>query len=520
MKFQRGCGILMPVSSLASEYGIGCLSKEAYEFVDFLEKSGQGYWQVLPFGPTGFGDSPYQSFSAFAGNPYFIDPVTLKEEGLLTDGDLASFDRQRDFGSDPERVDYGKQYENREKLLLLAFRHFREQGGEETKDYQSFCKESSEWLPDYALFRAYKRKCGGKSWQEWEEPMKLRDSLAMEQEREELSEEIARTTWQQYEFWRQWNRLHAYATAHNVRIIGDLPYYVALDSADAWAHPEVFEFDEEHAPSRIAGCPPDAFSPTGQLWGNPVYDWKAQEKTGYDWWIQRIRRNLALVDVIRIDHFNGFARYYSVPSDADTAAEGKWEKGPGMSFFRALEKKLGEVPIIAEDLGEITKETETLLEESGCPGMNVLQYAFDWSESSYYLTYRQKPDSVVYTGTHDNKTTRQWIEECSDHDRDFARRFIHSENTDYGAFVWDLIREAYRSPAGLCIIPLQDYLVLGKEARINTPGTQGDNWKWRLKPHFLSEELAGAIRALSALYGRLPEQLTQHKENKSMNTEH
>lgn len=502
MKLQRGCGILMPVSSLASRYGIGCLSREAYEFVDFLEKSGQGYWQVLPFGPTGFGDSPYQSFSAFAGNPYFIDPDTLKEEGLLTDADFAAFDLSSDFGTNPERVDYGKQYENRERLLLAAFRRFREQGREEEEPYLEFLEKTKDWLPDYALFRAYKKKSGGRSWQEWEKPMKLREPAAMEEARKELSEEIARTKWQQYEFQRQWKRLHAYANDHRVRIIGDLPYYVALDSADAWAHPEVFLFDKERKPEKIAGCPPDAFSPTGQLWGNPIYDWREQERTHYAWWIRRIERNLELMDVIRIDHFNGFARYYAVSAEDETAADGTWEKGPGMAFFRALEKELGEVPIIAEDLGEITKETKTLLEESGCPGMNVLQYAFDWSESSDYLTYRQKPNSVVYTGTHDNKTTLQWIEECSDHDRDFARRFIHSENTDYGAFVWDFIREAYRSPAGLCIIPLQDYLVKGKEARINTPGTQGENWQWRLLPHFLSEELARAIRSLADLYGR------------------
>lgn len=496
----RTCGILLPLSSIASPYGIGCLSKEAYEFVDFLAEAGQSYWQMLPFGQTGFGDSPYQSVSAFAGNPYFIDPGTLVQDGLLREEECRSFD----FGSNPERVDYGKLYENRGKLLAIANRRFREQKRNEGEEYRTFREKTQDWLPDYALFLAYKMSVGGRSWQEWEDDVKFRKPAVLGRLREELKDQIELYHFEQFEFQRQWTALLDYAHGKNVKIIGDLPYYVSLDSADAWSHPEAFRFDEELKPTEVAGCPPDAFSPTGQMWGNPIYNWEAMKKDGYQWWISRIARNLEMVDVIRIDHFNGFEGYWTIPADAKTAAEGKKEKGPGMDFFRAMKKELGDIPIIAEDLGVVTKGTKKLLEDSGYPGMNVLQYAFDWSEYSYYMTFNHKKNSVVYTGTHDNKTALQWISEASDHDRDLARRFIHSENTDYGTFVWDFIREAYRSPADLCIVPLQDYLVKGAEARINTPGTQGSNWQWRLPAHYLSHELAKSIFGLAKLYCRLP----------------
>jgi 4-alpha-glucanotransferase len=292
-----------------------------------------------------------------------------------------------------------------------------------------------------------------------------------------------------------------------------------MDSVDAWAHPEAFKFDKDLVPTVVAGCPPDAHSKTGQLWGNPIYDWKAMKKNNYQWWIRRIRRSYELMDVIRIDHFNGFDEYYEVPYGDETAENGKKEKGPGMAFFRALKKELGELEIIAEDLGEITKSSEKLLKDTGFPGMKVLQYAFDWSESSYYLTYKHIKNCVVYTGTHDNTTTRAWIEEIPDHDRDFARRFINSENTDYGRFVWDFIREAYRSCADLCIVPLQDYLVKGKEARINEPGTLGTNWQWRLIPNFLSKDLALSIYGLAKTYGRLPKEPVKTEEEASEKTE-
>lgn len=508
---KRNCGVLMPISSLPSKFGIGCFSAEAYQFIDFLQDAGQGYWQVLPIGPTGFGDSPYQSFSSFAGNPYFICLEDLIEEDLLTWDECNACN----FGSDPERVDYGAQYENRPKLLRAAWQRFIQKNLQNSEEYQAFLKRESYWLEDYALFMALKEKHGGKSWLDWDRDYKLRHAKALKEAEEEMKDEIDFICFQQFEFDRQWKKLHAYAIEKNVQIIGDIPFYAAMDSAAAWAHPSAFKFDRNMEPKAVAGCAPDAFSPTGQLWGNPVYNWTNLKKDGYAWWIERIRRMYEFFDVIRIDHFNGFDSYYEVPYGDETAENGKQCKGPGMDFFRALKASLDkdgiEMRIIAEDLGTITESSEKLLEDTGFPGMKVLQYAFDWTENSYYLTYKHIPNCVVYTGTHDNNTTRAWIEEISDHDRDFARRFINSENTDYGRFVWDFIREAYRSVANLCIIPLQDYLVKGKEARINEPGTLGTNWQWRLLPNFLSADLAVSMRELSQLYGRLPELKTEEE---------
>ncbi len=502
----RGCGILMPVSSLPSKFGIGCFSKEAYEFVDFLHDAGQGYWQILPIGPTGFGDSPYQSFSSFAGNPYFISLEDLIEEGLLTWDECNS----RDFGSDRERVDYGAQYNNRGELLHIAHKRFVEKGLNTSEEYTAFVEKSAYWLDDYAMYMALKKKHEGKSWQDWDKEYKLRHVKAMKEAREELADEIDYISFVQYEFETQWEKLHAYAAKKNVKIIGDIPFYAAMDGAEAWSHPSVFKFDRSMQPKVVAGCGPDAFSATGQLWGNPIYNWTNLKKDGYKWWINRILRMYEIVDVIRIDHFNGFNSYYEIPYGEETALNGKSNKGPGMDFFNVLAKELKarglEMNIIAEDLGTITESSAKLLKDTGFPGMKVLQFAFDWSESSWYLTYKYDRNCVVYTGTHDNKTTRQWIEECNDHDREFARRFINSENTDYGRFVWDFIREAYRSTANLCVVPLQDYLVKGREARINEPGTLGENWQWRLEPNFLSKELASSIRLMSQTYGRLPKE--------------
>lgn len=498
----------MPIFSLPSRFGIGCFDREAYAFIDFLVEAGQSCWQVLPFCQTGFGDSPYQSVSSFAGNPYFIDLEQLIEDGLLTWDECNVID----FGSDPEKVDYGAMYENRYPVLQRAYERFKDgiegrtQNGAsaQREEYQTFLDRESYWLRDYALFMAIKSREGGRSWLEWEPQYAQRDPQALHAAEQELSDEMGFIFFQQYEFLRQWNKLHTYAQKKGVQIIGDIPFYVAMDSAATWSHRDIFQFDDQGRPVAVAGCAPDAFSKTGQLWGNPLYDWEKLAQSGYKWWINRIARNMEFYDVLRIDHFNGFAEYYSVPYGDETAENGTTQAGPGMNFFDALKAALGDIPIIAEDLGTITPVTEKLLKDSGYPGMKVLQYAFDWTEYSYYLPYNHIRNCVVYTGTHDNTTTRAWIEEISDHDRDFARRYIHSENTDYGAFVWDFIREAYRSVADLSIIPLQDYLVKGKEARINNPGTLGENWQWRLKPNFLSADLAKSIYALAKLYGRLP----------------
>lgn len=502
----RGCGILFPVSSLPSKYGIGCFSKEAYDFIDFLKESGQGYWQILPVGPTGFGDSPYQPFSAFAGNPYFICLETLAEDGLLTPQEC-----ERDWGSDQERVDYGALYNGRFAVLRIACDRFREKYLEaddpktaEVKEaYEKFLKEEAFWLEDYALFMAVKSAQGGRSWLDWDEPLCTRKEDALREAKAELSDEIRFFCIQQFLFNSQWKKLRAYANKNNIKIIGDLPFYVAIDSADAWSHPEAFQMDKDLVPSVVAGCPPDAFSATGQLWGNPVYDWKELKKNGYDWWIRRIERNREFYDVIRIDHFHGFESYFAVPYGDKTAENGERHKGPGIDFFRVLKKKLGDIPMIAEDLGTVTPENVKLLEDTGLPGMKVLQFAFtSWNSS--YVNHRHIRNCVVYTGTHDNTTARAWIEEITDGERSYVRRYINSENTDYGRFTWDFIREAYRSVADLCIIPLQDYLVKGKEARINSPGVPDGNWQWRLKPNFLSSDLSRSIYGLSELYGRLP----------------
>ncbi len=498
---KRESGILYPISSLPSKYGIGAFSIEAFEFVDFLKEAGQRYWQILPLGPTGFGDSPYQSFSTFAGNPYFISLDGLVDDGLLTEEECRSYD----WGTDAEKVDYGALYNGRYKILKTAYDRFKETK-EEDEEYQAFLKAQKDWLEDYCLYMALKEANNGKPWSEWEEPYKNRDKKAMSMLDVVIKETVDFFRFQQYEFMKQWSLLKKYANEKGIKIIGDIPFYVSFDSADSWAHPEMFQFDEENVPVKVAGCPPDAFSATGQLWGNPVYDWAYSKKTKYKWWIARIARMQEFYDVIRIDHFRGFDEYYAVPYGDKTAENGQWEQGPGMDLFKAVRKKLGDVEIIAEDLGYITDTVRQLLEDSGFPGMKILQFAFDDSESSEYLPFNHVKNSVVYTGTHDNETTRSWIEHISDHDRDYARRYIHSEHTSYEAFVWDFIREAYRSVSDLCIIPMQDYLVLGNEARMNCPAVGEGNWQWRLKPNYLSHELAHSIHELTRLYGRLPKE--------------
>ncbi len=493
----RESGILMPIFSLASNFGIGCFSKEAYDFVDFLQKAYQGYWQILPIGPTGFGNSPYQPISAFAGNPYFISLEGLIEDGILTWDDINGVD----FGNDIERVDYGKLYENRQPVLKKAYENFLQKG--ELKEFKEYQKEQKYWLEDYALYVAIKADQGGKSWLEWPKELKQRDSKALEKAKKEFKDEIEFIFFEQFKFDEQWRKLHKYAAKHGVKIIGDLPFYVAMDSADSWSHPEAFKMDKDLTPKSVAGCPPDAFSADGQLWGNPVYDWEALKKNGYSWWVRRIERNYEWFDVIRIDHFHGFAEYYEVPYGDETAKNGKQMKGPGMDLFRALEKKLGKLNMIAEDLGNTTEENMKLLADSGFPGMKVLQYGFT-SWDSMYVNHRHINNCVVYTGTHDNTPTFAWAQEISEGERDFTRRYINSINTDYGAFVWDIIREAYRSVADLCIVPLQDYLCKGREARINTPGTSEGNWQWRLTPNYLSEDLANSIRLMTETYSRVP----------------
>ena len=500
---KRASGILLPVFSLPSEYGIGCFSKEAYQFVDMLKRAGQSYWQILPLGPTGYGDSPYQSFSTYAGNPYFIDLEILVREGLLTEAEC----REYDFGTQETYIDYEKIYKTRFKVLKKAYERFRDRmagGHQEREAYERFVNENAFWLDDYSLYMAVKDKNNGVSWNEWDAPLKNREEEALAAAREELAEEISFYKFQQYEFDRQWKKLHVYANEQGVKIIGDIPIYVAFDSADTWAAPEMFQFDESNGPTRVAGCPPDGFSATGQLWGNPLYDWEYHKNTGYEWWIRRIEYCLKLYDVVRIDHFRGFDEYYSIPYGEKTAINGEWMPGPGMELFRAIEEKLGRPAIIAEDLGFLTPSVLELLKDSGFPDMKVLQFAFDARESSNYLPHIYPTHCVVYTGTHDNDTTRGWYHAVGKDARAFAKEYMCKPRLDEDSLAGDFISMAMSSVADLCVIPMQDYLGLGSEARINTPSTLGGNWMWRMKEGQFDDKTVEEILRVTRLYGRLP----------------
>lgn len=491
----RRNGMLLPIASLPSPYGIGGFSKEAYEFIDLLEETGQKLWQILPLGPTSYGDSPYQSFSTFAGNPYFIDLDTLAEKGWLTKEACEA----SDYGDNESYIDYGRIYNSRFVLLKQAFLNSDILSDEK---FTEFCKANQHWLPDYALYMALKNQNDGKSWIEWEEEIRLRKPEAVEYYKKELEEECNFYEFLQYEFHEQWTKVKEYAHEKGIQIVGDVPIYVAFDSADTWANPELFQLDEKNLPLGVAGCPPDAFSATGQLWGNPLYNWAYHKKTGYDWWLKRIAYCFDLYDIVRIDHFRGFDEYYSIPYGDETAVNGHWEKGPGMDLFNMVKEKLGELDIIAEDLGFLTESVFQLLKDSGYPGMKVLQFAFDPSEDSDYLTYKYQRNCVVYTGTHDNDTTAGWFEKLSDGDKEVALRYMNSFYTPKEEQHWDLIALAMRSTADTCIIPVQDFLGLGSEARINMPSTLGDNWKWRMTKGAFSEELKEKIRRMTKLYGR------------------
>lgn len=490
----RESGVLLPVASLPSDYGIGCFSKEAYEFVDQLKAGGQKNWQILPLGATGYGDSPYQSFSTFAGNPYFIDLETLIKEELLTKEECDACD----FGDNSEFIDYEKIYFSRFKILRKAFERFVPD-----EEFETFTKENKDWLEDYALYMAIKNSLGGISWSQWPAELKRRAPEAMEEKKKELEEEILFIRFQQYEFTKQWTKLKKYANDQGIRIIGDIPIYVAFDSADAWANPQLFQFDEECTPIAVAGCPPDAFAATGQLWGNPLYDWEYHEKTGFAWWIQRLEYCYKLYDVVRVDHFRGFDEYYAIPYGDKTAENGKWKKGPGLALFKAVKKAMGETPIIAEDLGYLTDSVRQLVKDTGYPGMKVLQFAFDSREESDYLPHNYEHNCVVYTGTHDNNTILGWLDEMAPEDRLLAERYLDNRYTRKEDMPWNFIRLAMASVADLAITPIQEFLCLGGEARINRPSTLGINWKWRLLKGQITHEVIGKMYDMTKLYGRL-----------------
>ncbi len=492
---KRGSGILLPIASLSSKYGIGSFSKSAYDFIDFLEKSGQKYWQILPIGPTGYGDSPYQSFSTFAGNPYFIDPDQLIKEGLLTTEECEGYD----FGKDAGYIDYEKIYLSRFDMLRKAYERSSFLKEEAYADFQ---KENSSWLEDYALYMAIKDSYGGLSWTSWDEDIKLRKQQAIETYQKKLKNDIEFYKFLQYQFHRQWNALKSYTNQKGIKIIGDLPIYVAFDSADTWSRSELFQLDEKQNPIAVAGCPPDAFSATGQLWGNPLYRWKTHAATEYVWWLERISYSFQLYDLVRIDHFKGFDEYYSIPYGEETAVNGHWEKGPGYEFFRTVKEKLGDVDIIAEDLGYITQTVKDLLKKTGYPGMKVLEFAFDSREESDYLPHNYDKNCIVYTGTHDNDTIVGWLRSINQEDYSLALRYLNRKGRDTKDIHWDFVRLAQQSVAKLCIIPIQDYLGHGSEARINIPSTLGNNWKWRVNDVELTQDLAEKIREITILYGR------------------
>ena len=493
---QRECGVLLPISSLPSKYGIGCFSKSAYEFVDQLKAAGQGCWQILPLGPTSYGDSPYQSFSTFAGNPYFISLEDLIEEGVLTEKECDAVD----FGSREDDVDYEKIYKGRYKLLRKAYER---SDISKNPDFVRFQQEQAHWLGDYALFMAVKDRFEGIPWTEWAEDIRLRWNNALDYYRKELYFEIEFQEYMQFKFYEQWAKLKAYANRKGIRIIGDIPIYVAMDSADTWANPGLFKLDENNEPTQVAGCPPDGFSATGQLWGNPLYRWDVHKNTGFEWWIKRLAHCFNMYDVVRIDHFRGFDEYYSIPYGDETAEFGHWEKGPGIDLFNALKEALGEVPVIAEDLGFLTPTVLQLVKDTGYPGMKVLEFAFDSREESDYLPHTYPRNCVVYTGTHDNETVSGWYKELNGQDRKFADDYLNLYGRKEEEIPMEFVRAALSSVADTAIIPVQDYLGLGKEARINTPSTLGNNWKWRMLEGEITPELTARIRRMTKLYGRL-----------------
>ena len=493
---KRSSGILMPVSSLPSPWGIGTLGRAAREFVDFLAAADQSWWQMLPVGPTSYGDSPYQSFSAYAGNPYFVDLDCLREDGLLERAEIEAVN----WGTDPEAVDYAAIYENRFSLLQKA----TDRGwARDAEAVAAFVEENREWLPDYALFMALKRHFGMKPWTQWPDAdIRLRRPGAVERYTRELEADIRLFTYIQFLFFRQWEALRAYAHEKGIGIIGDLPIYVAMDSADVWADPKSFQLDENNVPHEVAGVPPDYFSADGQLWGNPLYDWEAMKADGYQWWIRRISGASRLYDILRIDHFRGLESYWAVPYGETSAKIGRWVKGPGMDLLNVLTARFPNIQFIAEDLGYLTPEVQQLLRDSGFPGMKVLQFAFDSREAANYLPHTYTAHCVCYAGTHDNAPLMAWKDEAAPADIAVARQYLglHKEE----GFHWGVLRGGQSSVADLFVAQMQDYLGLGAASRMNTPGIPDGNWRWRMLPGQLTEELSRKIAGMTRLYGREP----------------
>ena len=490
----RAGGILMHISSLPNSYGIGKLGKEAYEFADFLKKAGQRYWQILPISPTSYGDSPYQSFSIYAGNPYFIDLEALEAEGLLKPGEYKTVD----FGKDAESVDFGLLYKTVFKVLKKAYKRF-----EPDFDFKRF-ESNNKWLDNYALFMALKDAHGGKAWEQWEAPIRGFEKKAIAEAREKYKGDIGFYKFLQYTYFKQWYKLKEYVNSLGIKIIGDIPIYVAYDSADVWADPKYFLLDKDKKPIDVAGCPPDAFAAKGQLWGNPLYRWDVMKKENYRWWISRIKAASEIYDVVRIDHFRGFESYYSIPYGRDDAVIGEWRKGPDVELFREIKKQLGRLDIIAEDLGFLTPKVNKMLRLCGYPGMKVLEFAYDPEYKSAYLPHNFKSSNCIcYTGTHDNETLVGWVSGLKRKEAKFFRDYLGvSRNKD---IPWAMIRLAWSSVSDTAIAQMQDFLELGSDARMNIPSTLGGNWQWRARQGVFTDELAEKILALTKMYNRLGE---------------
>lgn len=490
----RGAGLLLPISSLPSSYGIGTLGTEAYKFVDYLVEAGQKYWQVLPVGPTSYGDSPYQSFSAFAGNPYFIDLDYLVDEGLITKAQIKKFP----WGDNKEYIDYATVYGSRFKILRIAFENSTYA---ETKEYAKFEKNNEYWLDDYSLYMAVKFKFDNEEWSKWDADIKARTPEAISKYKEELKDDIAFWKFCQFKFFEQWNKLRAYANEKGIDMIGDIPIYVAMDSADVWAHKDLFELDEDFKQVNVAGVPPDAFSADGQLWGNPLYDWEQMEKCDFAWWKERMASNSKLYDYIRIDHFIGVVNYYSIEANCKNAKEGVWRTGPGKKLTDAIDSAIGDAKIIAEDLGVVSPAVRELLAETGYPGMNIIEFAFGGGPDNTHLPHNYRPNSLVYGGTHDNETVVGYFKNQKAKDLKYAFKYlgVESKNEIPAA----VLRAAYGSVAAIAIFQVQDILELGNEARMNTPSTVGDNWKWRMLKGSLTKKKAKELKALAEFYARL-----------------
>ncbi len=489
----RTSGILMHISSLPSPYGIGTMGKEARKFVDFLKKSSQTYWQILPVNPTSYGDSPYQSFSSFAGNPYFIDLEYLCKDKLLTKAECESFS----WGGHPNYVDYGTLYANRFQLLKKAYQRFLKVV---PKDFAGFCQKNEIWLEDFSLFMALKDANGGVSWLEWEKELKFREPEAIASAKKDYASEITFWKMLQYLFFKQWNELKDYANASGIQIIGDVPIYVAMDSADVWANPKQFFLDKDLDPIDVSGCPPDAFSEDGQLWGNPLFRWDVMKKDGYEWWTRRVDFMSKLYDIVRIDHFRGFDSYYAIPAKDDTARNGEWREGPGMDLFRKLEEKLGKLNIIVEDLGYLTPSVIKLVKDCGFPGMKVLQFAFDSREDGDYLPHNYYNHCVVYTGTHDNDTILGWFKTAPKRSTKYAKEYLCMSEAE--GYHWGMMRGAWASVGDMAIVTMQDILGVGSEGRMNIPSTLGMNWKWRAGQGDITNKLAKKIYNYMEVYGR------------------